>query len=92
LAREGKKAEALQAMDEETLKFLGVAFTATLQGAEFYAQIGDTAKAIEWLEKAVRNSDERADWFRKDPLLANIREDPRFQRVVESIEAHRKAQ
>jgi len=85
LAREGKKAEALKAMDEETLKFLDVAFVTTLEGAEFYAEIGDSTKAIEWLEKARRNSDERVDWFRKDPALANIHQDPRFQRIIDSI-------
>ena len=90
LAREGKNAEALRAMDEETLKFLDVAFVVTLEGAEFYAEIGDPTKAIEWLEKTVRNSDERVDWFRKDPALANIRQDPRFQQIIESIESHRK--
>lgn len=90
LALEGKHAEALQTMDEETLKFLGVAFTATLEAADFYAQMGDTSKAIEWLEKAVRNGDERVDWFRQDPRLANIRQDPRFQQIIDSIEVHQK--
>ena len=92
LAGEGKKAEALQAMDEETLKFAAAAFPATLDVAEFYGVLGETAKAIEWLEKAVRNGDERVDWFRKDPSLASIRQDPRFQRITESIETRQKAQ
>ena len=90
LAREGKRAEALQAMDEETLKFLGAAIIVTLQGAEFYSALGETSKAIEWLERAVRNGDERAEWFRKDPSLENIRRDPRFQRIIDSIEGRRK--
>jgi tetratricopeptide (TPR) repeat protein len=90
LALEGKHAEALQTMDEETLKFLGVAFTETLGAADFYAQMGDTSKAIEWLEKAVRNGDERVEWFRQDARLANIRQDPRFQQIIDSIEVHRK--
>ena len=39
-------------------------------------------------EHAVRC--ERADWFRKDPRLASIRQDPRFQVIINSIEARRK--
>jgi tetratricopeptide (TPR) repeat protein len=85
LAREGKREEALQAMDEETLKFLGQAFVATLQGAEFYSVLRENSKAIEWLERAVRNGDERATWFRKDPSLENIRQDVRFQQIIDSI-------
>jgi len=90
LAREGKREEALQAMDEETLKFLGTAFVVTLGAAEFCSLLGETSKAIEWLEKAVRNGDERAEWFRRDPSLENIRQDPRFRRIIDSIEARRK--
>jgi len=32
------------------------------------------------------------EWFRKDPLLANIREDPRFRQIVDLIETRRKSQ
>jgi hypothetical protein len=47
LTREGKRAEALQAMDEETLKSLGAALVVTLQAAEFYSALGESSKAIE---------------------------------------------
>jgi tetratricopeptide (TPR) repeat protein len=90
LSREGKRSEALQAMDEQTLKFLDVAGLATLRGAEFYAVLGETSKAIEWLEKAVRNGDVRVAWFRKDPSLENVRQDPRFRQIADSIEARKK--
>ena len=62
----------------------------TLGAAEFFAVVGDTSKAIEWLEKTVRNGDERAEWFRKDPWLASIHEDANFHRILDSIEARRK--
>jgi len=89
-AVQGKRAEALQTMDEDTLKFAAAAFPSTLEAAEFYAVLGDSSKAIDWLDRAVRNGDERADWFRKDPRLASIRQDPRFQVIINSIEARRK--
>ena len=89
-ALEGHRTEALQTMDEPTLKFLDVAGIVTLRAAELYAVLGDASKAIEWLQKAVRNGDERVDWFRKDPLLVKIRSDPRLQQIIESIEAQRR--
>jgi tetratricopeptide (TPR) repeat protein len=92
MALEGKRDAALQAMDDETLRFLGVAVVVTLEAAEYYAALGDRTKAIEWLEKTVRNGDERVEWFRADPLLASVRDDPRFQQIVGPIEARRKSQ
>jgi len=89
LALEDKPDEARQFMDAETQKFVSGAFVATLDGAEFYAVLGDTTTAIEWLEKAVR-TDERVDWFRKDPRLASIQKDERFLRIIANIEARRK--
>ena len=77
-------------MDQETLKFLSVAFPSTLDAAEFYALVGERSKAIEWVDRAVRNGDERIVWFRKDPRLGAIHGDPRFQRIIESVEARRR--
>jgi len=90
LAVQGKRKEALQTMDQETLKFAAAAFPSTLGAAEFYAVLGDSSMAIEWLGRAYRNGDERADWFRRDPRLASIRQDPRFQVIINSIETRRK--
>jgi serine/threonine protein kinase len=90
LALENRRAEAFQTMDEETLKFLSAAVVVTLGAADFYGVLGESAKAIDWLEKAVRNGDERVDWFRKDPSLANVRQDPRFQQIIDSIEMRQK--
>ena len=90
LAREGKRDEALSSMDEETLKFMSAAFVSTLDAAEFHALIGNTSKSIEWLERAVRNGDERTGWFRRDSRLVSIQQDPRFQSILDSIDARHK--
>jgi hypothetical protein len=68
---------------------MGASFTSTLDAAEVYALTGETAKAVEWIERAIRNGDERAQWFRRNPRLASIRTDPRFQQIVSSVEARR---
>ena len=89
LALEGKRQEAIQTMDEETLKFAAAAFPSTLNVAEFYAVMGDTSKALDWLGRAVRNGDERTAWFRKSPRLASLRDDARFERILASVESRR---
>jgi tetratricopeptide (TPR) repeat protein len=90
LAREGKRDQALATMDEDVLKFLGASVPSTLDAAEVYALTGETTKAIEWLERAIRNGDERAQWFRRNPRLASIQTDQRFQQMLASIETRRK--
>jgi hypothetical protein len=91
LALEGKTKEALEKMDEESLKYGALAPWSTSVVAEFYAVTGDSQKSLDWLEKAVRNGDERDAWFRRDPLLSNIRELPRFRQIIDSIEFRRKS-
>ena len=90
LATEGKNQEALQAMDEDTLKFARLAWAVTSTTADFYALLGDRSKAIEWLQLAISRGDERASYFRRDPRLATLRSDTRFQSLLNSLEARRK--
>jgi len=84
LALEGRRADALQAMDADVLKY-GELISVAANVAEFYAVLDDRSKAVEWLDRAVRAGDERADWFERDPLLANIRQEPRFRQIVDGI-------
>jgi len=91
LALEGKTKEALEKMDEESLKYGALAPIATSTVAEFYAIMGEPQKSLDWLERAVRNGDERDAWFRRDPLLAKIRGLPRFRQIIDSIDFRRKS-
>jgi hypothetical protein len=77
-------------MDPEVLKYLELNSLFTLTGAEFYAAIGNVAKALEWLERAIRNGDHRGEWFARDPALENIRREERFQQILTSLAANRK--
>jgi serine/threonine protein kinase/tetratricopeptide (TPR) repeat protein len=90
LALEGHRNAALEEVDGETLKWGSVHGLFTSEIAEFYASLGDGSKALEWLDLAVRNGDERVEWFRRDPLFANIREHPQFQLIVQSADYSRK--
>jgi tetratricopeptide (TPR) repeat protein/predicted Ser/Thr protein kinase len=92
LAREGKRVEALREMDPEVEKYAGAHSLMNAQAAAFYATLGEKGKALEWLDRAVRNGDERVEWFQRDPLLAGIRGEPRFKQVLESIAFRRQQQ
>ena len=56
----------------------GFAETAAYQIAEVYAYRGDKDKAFEWLERARRQRDPGLAGLRRDPLVPNLRDDPRW--------------
>ncbi len=89
-AREGKRAEALKEMDAEVQKYAEVHVFTTAEAAAFYALLGEKEKALEWLDRAVRSGDERAEWFQRDPRLENLRHEPRFKQILESIAFRRR--
>jgi serine/threonine protein kinase len=91
LAAEGQQDAARAALDEDTLTFAAAAFPATSGVAELYALVGDTPKALEWMERTVRNGDERTSYFRRSRRLTSIQGDPRFRGIIESVESRRKA-
>src|SRR6266478_5820525 len=76
-ARWGQKkiAEADAALAQLTKDF---AETAAYQIDEEHAYRGDKDKAFEWLERARRQRDPGLASLRKDPLLTNIQDDPRW--------------
>jgi len=90
LAAEGKRDEALRAMGDDTQKFARLTWAVTATTADFYVLVGDHSKAIEWLQFAVSRGDERLSYFRRNPRLAPLKNDPRFQSILRSLEARRK--
>jgi serine/threonine protein kinase/lipopolysaccharide biosynthesis regulator YciM len=85
----GHRAQALKKLDEQTLKYGDLNPFSTLHVAEVYAVLGEKEKAIDWLDRAMRKGDGRADWLRRDPLLKNVRQHPRFKQILESMEFRR---
>jgi tetratricopeptide (TPR) repeat protein len=85
LALEGRPTEALREADDEVLKYGAVAVWSATEMAALCSVLGEIEKALEWLDRAVRLGDERADWFRRDPLLAPVRDHPRFQQLLDSV-------
>jgi len=53
--------------------------------ATIYAQWGDTLKALEWLDTAMRLRDPLLEYLKKDPLMDPLRKEPRFQAVEREL-------
>jgi len=85
LAREGQTAQAAREMDESALKFGALSPWSTMFVTEYHAILGNSERALEWLDLAVRMGDERAEWFQLNPHLASIRNHPRFKQIIESV-------
>lgn len=59
--------------------------TTAYQYSTIYAQWGDTAKALEWLETAMRLRDPGLSLLRTDPLLEPLRKEPRYQAIEREL-------
>jgi len=59
--------------------------TTAYQYSTIYAQWGDTAKALEWLETAMRLRDPGLSLLRTDPLLEPLRKEPRYQAIERDL-------
>jgi tetratricopeptide (TPR) repeat protein len=55
------------------------------QYAEIYAQWGNIAKALEWLQTALRLRDPGLGDLKNDPLLDPLRKEPRFQAIEREL-------
>ena len=59
--------------------------TAAYQYSTIYAQWGDIAKALDWLESAMRLRDPGLSLLRTDPLMDPLRKEPRYQSVERQL-------
>jgi tetratricopeptide (TPR) repeat protein len=55
------------------------------QYAEIYAQWGNTPKALEWLDTAMRLRDPGLFYLKTDQLVDPLRKEPRFQAVMREL-------
>ena len=53
--------------------------------ADIYAQWGDTASALVWLEKAVANRDPYLAYTKVNPFFDPLRKDPRYQAIEQAL-------
>jgi hypothetical protein len=53
--------------------------------ADIYAQWGDTARALDWLETAMRNRDPYLAYTKVNPFFDPLRKEPRFQAIERAL-------
>jgi len=58
---------------------------AAYQYAAIYVQWGNTAKALEWLDTAMRLRDPGLVQLKTDPLMDPLRKEPRFQALMREL-------
>jgi TolB-like protein len=53
--------------------------------ADIYAQWGDTARALDWLDKAMRNRDPYLAYTKVNPFFDPLRNEPRYRAIVQAL-------
>jgi tetratricopeptide (TPR) repeat protein len=51
-----------------------------------HAQLGDSDEAFKWLERAGATGFPCVPWFERDPLLASLRNDARYRKLIADLE------
>jgi len=72
---------------EATLKKLQTTYgdSGAYQYAAVYAQWGDRAQALQWLDSALRLLDPGLIYLKTDPLMDPLRKEPRFQAIMREL-------
>jgi serine/threonine protein kinase/Flp pilus assembly protein TadD len=55
--------------------------------ASAYVMLGEYDESLHWLETAINLGNENLHWFEANPLWEPLRDDPRFLKLMERIEA-----
>ena len=75
------------ALSQEALQGLidRYATTYAYQIAEVFAWRGETNRALDWLERALRQQDNGLSRVRTDPLMNSVQSEPRFHALLERL-------
>jgi tetratricopeptide (TPR) repeat protein len=87
-ARRGQRSLALECIHkaQESPHSFGHTHHTHYNIASAYAVLGETEKAMAWLERSVETGNPCWPFFLVDPHLENLRPEPRFQRLVAGLE------
>jgi tetratricopeptide (TPR) repeat protein len=84
LAKSGKKAEARAIIDELSSRS-NERFVPSYYFALIYNGLGDTDKAISWLERGLEQRDTMMVFLKVEPKWNNVRSDPRFVEILKKM-------
>lgn len=84
LAKSGNLAEARAALDE-LLKLSTTRYVPPYNFALIYNALGESGKALDYLEKAFAEKDVRMVWLKVEPKWNNLRREPRFIELMQRM-------
>lgn len=85
LAGSGKKEEALAQLTEDALAVSRADHDMAYWVGSTYALTGDKDLAFKWLNKAIKLGNQNKPYFEKDTNLDTLRDDPRWQELMEKM-------
>ena len=84
MARRGREQEA-RALLAELERLRRTSYVSAYDFATTHAALGEIASALEWLEQAYEERTHRMAFLRVDPRLDRLREQPRFEALLERM-------
>ena len=85
-SKKGDAASAARAqLNESVIRNASVDSDIAYAVASVHALAGDLDAAFEWLKRSVALGNENKPWFERDPNLAALRGDPRFEELIRRI-------
>lgn len=85
LASKGNEEEARAQITERALQMARADHDMAYWTASAYSMLGDKDLAFEWLERAIKLGNENTGWFERDSNLDSLRDDPRFDALMQRI-------
>ncbi|HJU53130.1 MAG TPA: protein kinase [Pyrinomonadaceae bacterium] len=89
LSAMGRHAEAQAQLTEQVKDVAAADHDISYWTASVYALENDREQAFEWLERSIALGNENKPWFESDPNWEQLRDDERFQQLMEKIERSR---
>jgi TolB-like protein len=87
-ALDGRRDDILSTLTEERVRWARADLQYSLQLAEYFAILGENDRAFDWLENAIRCGVVNYPFLStRDPYLANLRGDPRFEPLMAHVKA-----
>ena len=85
-ALDGRRDDVVSTLTEERVRWARADLQYSLQLAEYFAVLKDNDRAFEWLENAIRCGVVNYPFLSaRDPFLANLRGDPRFEPLMAHV-------
>lgn len=85
LAGAGKTDQAREQLSEDALAISKADHDMSYWVGAAYSLLGEKDLAFKWLERAVKLGNENKPWYEKDPALDPLRDDARFEELLNKI-------